>query len=236
MNNQKVTRLHRRLLFGLSLFLTISLGFNIFQALYVFRIDRAIDCIATFWLSIVGVCLSVIFFWFRSGIDDNKQECPVLTRDILISLAMKDHKDALNTTLKDYEITNKEVERRENINLIVGTILVTASLIILGNTANVGHAPKFPYALSSISLFSLWLFVLHYTTAKIDSMVYPRLRAIEEAMTQHFGYAFGVHKYTYGTMKDEDRNFQWVEFRRGFWGIIMIALSTSWLVISLFNP
>lgn len=226
---------HKGLLLGLSLVLVISLGLNISQISCVFKIDRTPDSTATFWLSIGGICLGAIFCSLRSRIERDKPECSELTRNILISLAMKDQKDALNATLKDYEITNKELERRENINLLVGTILVTASLIILGNTVSASSPTKFPYAFSSVLLFVLWLFVLHYTTAKLDAMTYPRMRAIEEAMTQHFGYAFGVHLYTYGQMENNGGTFRWVEVRRQFWGIILIALSTFWLVISLLS-
>jgi hypothetical protein len=146
---------------------------------------------------------------------------------------MRDYKNALDTVLKDYEITNKEIERRENINLLVGTILVGSSFLILGNTANNGIQQIFPYALSSILLFVLWLFVLHYTTAKLDSFGYARIRAIEEAITQHYGYDFGIHRFNYTEITPKDKTEPWAEIRRYFWGIIMIAFSFSWTIISV---
>jgi hypothetical protein len=64
------------------------------------------------------------------------------------------------------------------------------------------------------------------------------MRAIEEVLTDHFGFSFGVHSFTKLAMlqKGKNMNYPWVEVRRRFWGIIMIALSVSWLSISLFRP
>lgn len=233
--SQAVSKKYRRLL--LWLVPIISFGLIVFLIYYVFNADGglALDRMATFWLSIGGICVGVIFCWLRSWFVEDETELSELTQDMLISLSMKDHKNALDAVLKDYETTNKEIDRRENITLIVGTILITGSLIILGNTATANPVTRFPYAFSSILLYVLWLLASHLTTTKLDYMTFTRARAIETALKEHFGYDFGVHKYVMDKTNNKDETAPWVEIRRNFWGIILIALSISWLVISVFR-
>ena len=230
-----------RLLFPLvlvSTILVISIGLNIYQALCTPKVERIWDFTFTYWFCVAGICSGVIYVGALSFISE-KGDDPSLDLDVLHSLHMR-YDNALDAVLKDYEITNREIERRENINLLVGSILITGSLIILGNTATAQNMPKFPYTLTSILMFVLWLFVLHLTTAKLDSETYPRVRAIEEALTQHFGYAFGVHQYTYSVMQKKEKKKKkdkketrkrWALVRRWFWGIILIALSIAWLFV-----
>lgn len=223
----------------MALLLVASLGFNVFQALFNFGISRATDRIATVLVSLLGIIFGVIYFWLRSWFlrdtNEDLETARELTQNILISLCTKDYKNALDVVLKDYDTTNKEIDRRENITLIVGTILITGSLIILGNTATATNPLiVFPYAFASILLYVLWLLVSHLTTTRLDYMTFTRARAIETALKEHFGYEFGVHRVIRSL--DEDNAPLWLEIRRDFWGIILIALSISWLVISLLKP
>lgn len=226
---------HRHLLLALSLLLLIPLGISVFQALYLFNIDRTTDRLAVMSLSFFGIFLALISSWIISDIEHIRQERPEQAQ---ISF----HSSDKDIVLKDYEITNKEVERRDNIDMIVGTILVTASFVILGNVASTTTSASttsawiFPYALCSISLFASWLFVLHHTTAKLDSFAYERMRALERSISQHSGYAFGIHSYTYDKRQKDGKLVWWADIRRQFWGIILIVLSIFWLVISLLMP
>jgi hypothetical protein len=211
-------------------------GVGAFLALYYLKIEWTIDRVATMVISLAGIWAGVFFFWFRPQFLDDKDEHKQLTREIRTSLSKIGPEDSLEAVLKDYETTQKEIDRRENITLIVGTILITGSLIILGNTATAGARVWFPYAFPSILLYVIWLFVLHLTTARLDSVAFKRAGAIETAIATHFGYDFGIHEYTLKSMKNKKgRFFLWVDTRRGFWGIILIALSASWLIIAMFK-
>jgi len=53
------------------------------------------------------------------------------------------------------------------------------------------------------------------------------MKAIEEAIGQYSGCAFGVHRYTNSKRLKDGRLVGWAEIRRQFWGIILIALSIS---------
>jgi len=90
----------------------------------------------TFSISIIGV-LAGFFFWFIE-----QSEGKELNSDY-ISKVKETAKERLDVVLKDYEITNKEVERRENITLLIGSILITGSILVLGNTAAENSNPIF---------------------------------------------------------------------------------------------
>jgi hypothetical protein len=187
----------------------------------------------TLAVSILGLVAAVIFGLIESRISMGKEYDSDFKSKIQDAIK---NKHGMEPVLKDYEITNKEIERRENITLLIGSILITGSVLILGNTLiNNNAVPKFPYALTSILVFVLWLFVLHATTKKLDSMSYSRARAIEEALSDHFGYDFGVHKYLYSKTKKNCGTVWWLKWRKIFWGLILILLSSVWLLLSIIN-
>lgn len=106
--------------------------------------------------------------------------------------------DFKSTLLKDYEISNKETERRENITLVVGTIMITSSFIILGNSFSQNvTGSRVIGAIASIMLFLLWAFILHYTSRQIDGLSYARMKAIEETLSDPPNYQFGIHSFLF---------------------------------------
>lgn len=182
-----------------------------------------------FWVSIMGICAAIIYWFIEQS--EGKEFNSEFISNIKDSIKRK---QSLNTVLKDYEITNREIERRENITLLIGSILITGSILVVGYTVT-SPGPKYPYAVTSIFLFILWLFVLHNTTKKLDSMSYSRVRAMEEALSEHFGYDFGIHRYLYSKTKKNCGTVWWLRWRRFFWGFILILLSFVWLLLSVIN-
>jgi len=187
----------------------------------------------TLAVSILGFVIAVIFGLIEPRISIGKEYDSEFKSKIQDTIKKQ---EGVESVLKDYEITNKEIERRENITLLIGSILIAGSVLILGNTVISNNAvPKFPYALTSILIFILWLFVLHATTKKLDSMSYSRVRAMEEALSDHFGYDFGIHKYLYSKTKKNCETVWWMRWRKIFWGLILILLSSAWLLLSVIN-
>jgi len=156
----------------------------------------------------------------------------------------------LNIVLKDYETTSEEMGRRDSITLIVGTILITSSLITLGNAATIAdNHPIYTYAVASIGLFSIWLLLLHDTTKKVNSRSYERIKAIEQALNDYFKhclerekkeesvhYDFGIHSYIEKRTRasnGKDKPVWWLCLRRTFWGMILLLLSIAWLLLSI---
>lgn len=193
----------------------------------------------TFIVSIIGICSAIIYLHVIELSHEKYDDSDKAKRKLFISKIFEGLKctktsERLKGVLKDYEITNREIERRENITLLIGTILITGSILILGNTANI-NGPKFPYALASILLFIIWLFVLHLTTKELDNMSYPRARDIEEALSKYFEYRFGIHSFLFSKTQKNGKPVWWLDVRRAFWAIILILISSIWLILALFR-
>lgn len=158
----------------------------------------------------------------------------------------------MRVVLKDYEISNVTVHRRDNIDLLVGSILVTASLLVLANTGTsekLAHS-MWVYALASIGLSSFWLIIMHYRSKMLNDISFYRIKAIEEAIKQppekatgkatdksmtKFSYEFGIHSYNIDKTRscDNKKPIWWLRLRRTFWGIVLFLLSLAWMLLSL---
>lgn len=62
-------------------------------------------------------------------------------------------------------------------------------------------------AVASIGLYVLWLFILHYTSKKLDEITYSRIKAIKKALSERIGYEFGIHRY----IDKETKSSLWIE-------------------------
>ena len=136
--------------------------------------------------------------------------------------------------LKDYETMNREIHNRSVITEAVGAILITASFLILANTVayKVTLNSKYSMCIISMLLYVLWFFVLHNTTKELDNMMFSRIRAIEEALSDEkkLNYDFGIHRYIRG----ETRNTHWIGIRRRFWVWVLLLLFSGWgLILSI---
>jgi hypothetical protein len=157
--------------------------------------------------------------------------------------------DFIKIIFKDYDIICKETERRENITLTVGTILVASSFLILGN-AIIHPEQKVISCIASISLFFSWWSMLYITTKKIDEETYRKIRSIETWVNLHrmnipiknynednnirenikenpfFGTHLFLNKYrvSEGYMK---------YIRSNFWEIIFFVMCANWIYFIL---
>lgn len=197
----------------------------------------------TFTVSIIGIVFAIIYIGLmsyfsckQSSVEEKSKKegqelyllekgCSEPLKSTSLSL---EGKDKLIIILKDYEISNREIERRENITLLIGSILITASILLLINAIpNV----KWVFAAASIFTFTLWLFLIHLMTKKLDDLSYSRVRTMEEALAKMAGYEFGIHRY----LLRKTNKTTWIKMRRCFWGFLLILLSIAWLARALFG-
>jgi hypothetical protein len=177
----------------------------------------------TFGISIVGLFLSGIYFRYMPCGEDKKDTDLV---EKIFKTLKKAKKEFL---LKDYEITIKEVERRENITLVVGSILIAASFLIVSQPIFITNKDLVPFAaVASIGLYGFWLFLIHLTTKLLDDKAYSRIRAIEQKLKVLGWYHFGIHSFLRGK---EPENW-WLQFRRRFWGFTYMFLCLYWMFFS----
>lgn len=200
------------------------------------------DCF-TLLISHIGVFVSVIYIiWeaFRSY--DTKADIEEEQKSIEQWLKENDQDNNKNNRLKiilaDYASGNEEVRRRDNVTLLVGSILITSSFIILGNVMLKSDLPISIFSLASIGLFLIWLLALHETGKKENKITYDHLKAIEAALTQHFKGQDGSLKYSFGThylicRRSSDQKEWWLRGRRMFWAFVLLLLSIAWMLLSL---
>jgi len=193
-------------------------------------------------LSIIGIIISLFYFWevaeFSLGDQDYDEELENTLANWITSEKKNEGLpmcEKLKVVLKDYEISNATVHRRDNIDLLIGSILITGSLLVLANTSvseTLAH-PMGIYALASIALYSIWLLVLNSTSRKLNRLAYSRIKAIERALTK-LGYEFGIHSYNIQkTRTTSERPIRWIRLRKTFWGLILLLLSIAWMSLSL---
>ncbi len=194
----------------------------------------------TFLVSTLGILLSlcyILFQAFRTYHTDNdiKEEQKLLTEWLNED---DDEGNRLKVMLADHKTATEEVGRRDNVTLLVGTILITSSFIILGNVAVNPNQPKGIFSLASILLFVIWLFGLHETGKFTNQITYNHLKSIEGAITRKFQGMGDRPRYKFGTNlliceKTEDQSTPWLRIRRMFWAFILLLLSFSWMSLSL---
>jgi len=198
--------------------------------------------------SIIGMLIAFIFILYQSvkyqflpkekNYDEEVRQnlSAILELQRIGSIGSRD--SIINGVLKDYEISIREIERRDNIFLIIGSILVTASLLILAETVSkTSTHPIWIYALASIGTYVIWLFAIHETDNKLDEFAYKRIKAIELAVSDHLRRdnkdkekiaLFGIYSYIY----EKKRIIWWLPLREYFWYVILLFLSIAWLLIA----
>ena len=211
----------------------------------------SISDILTASVSMFGIVLS-LFYIFRGlsrCVKDphyDKKFSKALVAWFKKSTSSLDQK--LRVVLKDYETANAEIGRRDNIGLLIGTILVTSSFLILGSAIKEKPINIGVYAFASMGLFLVFLLILHGTTEKLDSISYRRVKAIEQALTDFFkedlkksnkeeikNFDFGIHSYIFERTLTAERNRAkiWLRIRRVFWDVVLLLLSLAWLSLAI---
>jgi len=197
----------------------------------------------TFLTSKVGILLSLIGIWIAfsrraGGPDaDTKENVEKWIND------KNNRYERIRIVLKDYETSISEIHARNNINLMVGTILIGASFFIL-TSINLSERSRSVgiYAFASIGLYSIWLFLLYLTSSRLNGLQYSRIRAIEEALTEKLNYDtkklkydFGINSYNIKKTRrcGGKRPALWLRIRRAFWDIVLLLLSIAWMLFSL---
>ena len=167
---------------------------------------------------------------------DEKQKNEWEGREEFINAVKGVDKPHIKFVLKDYQTMNQEIRSRGSITLIVGTILITASFLILGDAAKYRYSLdlKVVMAIVSIGLYLSWFFILNYTTKKLDNMTFSRMKAIESGLTQRINiqhFNFGIHTY----IEQRYHEKKWIEIRRRFWVVVMMLLFTGWGLVFIFG-
>jgi len=185
---------------------------------------------------ILSVAVIIIAFYYilkkwaqgRHSRDPNLEEGVV--RSINDQFCNSDN--VIRAILEDYSATLEEVGRRDNLTLLTGTILITASFLLLAEAGKNQDSQKIIFALASLGLYLAWLMFFHETAQRLNEIAFQRARAIEHALTRHFHYDFGIHSYI--TTHTEEGTAPWLRMvRRIFWYVVLLLLAFSWMLLSM---
>lgn len=157
---------------------------------------------------------------------------------LLISPETKNAKDYPSKTwekdllLKEYEILNGEIERRERSMIMMGSIFLPTSFLLLGQAAMIPKSEsvfwdaRFLLALVSVTLYSIWLFAVQYTSWWLHEITYARLHWLEENI------GFEAHKFLKKRIEKEGkRRINYL--RRLHWAYFLFPLFLAAIAVIL---
>ena len=87
----------------------------------------------------------------------------------------------------EYEQLSEGLRSRDSMTIIAGTILITASILLLATTVElksrsiIDSKIETLMILASVMIYSIWLICLNLTTKKLNNLYYERLRKMEES-------------------------------------------------------
>jgi hypothetical protein len=127
-----------------------------------------------------------------------------------------------------YEQLNAEIRGRDNLTIIAGSIMVTASLLLLGillelrGKINLDSGVLLIFA--SLGIYSIWLLCFNLTSRYLNRLEWDRLHAMEEARD------FKLH----GLIYDQVKTKKWWKYGRRFvWLYFFYILSIASLLALL---
>jgi hypothetical protein len=80
---------------------------------------------------------------------------------------------------REHRILDQSVSRRENSILITGSIFVTASLVLIGQSVSVALVQPNVAVFTSWLMYSIWLFFLQFPAGRLTDWTFRRLKGIE---------------------------------------------------------
>jgi len=167
------------------------------------------------WLVTLGILLSVIYYFLQrtEERDESKRERFPILRET-----------EFGKRKLEYETFNRNVENREKSTLIAGTIILTASVLILVESLGrpLPRPLLVPTVLASPALYAVWLLFAYATAKRIDNICHRRMREIEGEL------GIRVHRY----IQEEIKREKWYHYGRlGLWLLFFWVLLLFGIVI-----
>ena len=131
--------------------------------------------------------------------------------------------------INNYDVCNQNINQRETITLIIGSILLSSSFAIIGQYLISKNGSLTYSSFLSIGLYAFWVLILHSTTRVYEKEAYERLNVLELTLKELLGYEYGI-----SNRLNKARHDNWyMKIRTCFWQLLLLFLSGTWLIISL---
>jgi len=104
----------------------------------------------------------------------------------------------------EYEQLSNGIRSRDNMTIVAGTILITASVILLASCIDlasrelIGFWTKTMMIFASLAIYVIWLICLNLTSNKLNNISYARLRKMEQCASDpctHESIDMELHRY-----------------------------------------
>jgi hypothetical protein len=131
---------------------------------------------------------------------------------------------------REYKVLNESVGRRENSLLVAGSIFVTASLLLLGQSTQVSEgALRQSLVFTSWAVYSIWLYLFQLTAGRLTDRTFDRLRDIEGRL------GIKVHRYL-ASKRDPVRRWVWLWLLNGLLVAGSLVIGLDLLVFKVALP
>ena len=129
-----------------------------------------------------------------------------------------------------YEQLNAKLRNRYNLNIVAGSILITASMILFGTLIELQFNQKIDFGIEVLMItvivviYSIWFICFHLTHRRLHHLELERLRKMEKIGN------FRLHSYVLNQIRDEK---WWNYGRRPFWLYFFYILTVGSIIILL---
>lgn len=129
-----------------------------------------------------------------------------------------------------YEQMNAKLQNRINLNIVAGSIIVTASIILFGTLIELQFNQKIDFGIEVlmvtviVAMYSIWFICFQLTHRRLHHLEMERLHKMEEIRN------FRLHSYVFDQIKNEK---WWNYGRRPFWLYLFYIITVGSILILL---
>lgn len=166
--------------------------------------------VASWLIVIIGILISALYLYYNR--DENSEKKPQLERgssDIPPPTSIDDKFEL------QYEQISEAMHSRESTTIVGGTILITASLILLSSALGsmflkpVNHITRLVVVSAALAIYIVWLLCINLTSNLLDNICYSKLREMEQK------YNLEIHSFVRNEWKKRKslkflRRHQWL--------------------------
>ena len=175
---------------------------------------------------IAGIVISA-FYVYYDRIDDPKDLTSRTDEKALpTNLVQLDPQEAFKL---QYEQIDAGIRSRDNMTSVGGTILITASILLLTSCAELASRETIDFytraavVIASLAIYSMWLLGFDLTTDRVNNICYSKLRKMEMEAKPRL--------YIHSDMREKLRSEKWYNLVRRkiwlylFWVLILLSVA-----------
>jgi hypothetical protein len=178
---------------------------------------------------IIGILVSAFYLYYNSGEDREKKH--ELERDSSNSPPPPPHYE-FRFKLQ-YEQISESMHSRENTTIVGGTILITASVLILSSTLAymfqkpTDYITRLIVVSAALAIYVVWLLCINLTSNLLDDIGYSKLREMEKMI----GQKLEIHTHIRDKWEKRKR-FKFLRRHQWLWLLwVLIAFGVAILLL-----